>query len=90
MVEVLKLNGLLSFVHPSAHRARWKPGPPEFGELPRPLTDFEEYLKLKSYSDVAMQNIGHALLSGIGFLYVWKEKSLVDVVELVMPFNIYT
>ena len=48
--------------------------------------DFKEYLAAKKYAESDMKNAAHALLSGIGLLYIRHGKSIVDVVELVSPF----
>lgn len=82
-VKVLTDGGIFGFMLPAAHNGRWKPRRLEFGEQPRKVGEFDHYLRRKGHSETAMNNVAHALLSGIGLLFIWKQKVLINIIELV-------
>jgi hypothetical protein len=86
-VHQLVDNRIFSFAVPASHRAKWKHRTIEFGREPFKLKSLLPFLlKFKpgpSY-EIALQNAGHALVSGSGLLFVLKDEgSIADIIDLV-------
>lgn len=85
-VKQLRDAGGFSWALPASHRAKWKHRTLQLGRDPYKLDTLLPYvLKLKrGTSDIALRDAAHALVTGLGLLFVLKnEGSIADIIDLV-------
>jgi len=78
---------IFSFAVPASHRAKWKDRTIQFGRDASKMESLVPFLlKLKpgpSY-EIALKNAAHALISGLGLLFVLKDEgAIADIIDLV-------
>ena len=77
VVHLLIDAGVFGFALPTVHRARWKERHLEFGAQPYKLEALAAYIaKHKGnsrLSQTALNNAAHALISGLGLLFLIKD-----------------
>ena len=86
-VKQLVDTGIFSFALPASHRGKWKHRTLQLGRDPYKLDSLLPYVvKLKAgpNTDNAFKNAAHALVTGLGLLFVLKSEGLiVDIIDLV-------
>lgn len=86
LVYQMRQESRFSFAVPSSHRAKWKLRTLRLGVDHFPMDRLVQYLrKLKSlHYELALRDAAHALITGLGLLFVFKETDrIVDIIDLV-------
>ena len=89
-VHLLTDGGVFGFALPSTHRARWKERHLEFGLQPYKLEALAaciaRYKGDSHFSQAVLNNVAHAVITGLGLLFLIKDKKsnvVDDIIALV-------
>jgi len=89
LVYQMRQESRFSFAVPSSHRAKWKLRTLRLGVDHYPMDRLVQYLRklnLSLHYELALRDAAHALITGLGLLFVFKETDrIVDIIDLV-PF----